>query len=307
MVLFIGGAGRSGSTLLDRVIGQVPGYVSVGELRTVWGAGLREDRLCGCGEPFSSCPFWRQVGEEAFGGWASIDPDEMEAAIASVSWLDALRGLRRRPAPSPQADARAADRLERLYAAISVAAGGATVVDSSKGPRYGYLLSTLPRIDLRAIHLVRDSRGVAYSWSKEITRPDTPGRSVQMLRMGTVGAASRWVVQNAFMELLGRQVPVVRLRYETLLEDPNRRLQDALAQLGADLPEGGLGFLDRDAVVLRPNHTVMGNPMRMTSGSVPLRTDDAWRRELKPRQRMAVTVLTAPWLRRYGYPLRSAG
>jgi hypothetical protein len=303
-VLFIGGAGRSGSTLLDRVIGQLPGYVSVGELRSIWIAALRENRLCGCGEPFMSCPFWRQVGDDAFGGWGAVDPDEMETAVASLSYLRVWRGLVGRS--DPPVSPRVADRFERLYAAISSTAGGATIVDSSKGPRYGYVLSSLPEISLRVIHLVRDSRGVVYSWSKEITRPDTPGRSVQMLRMGTVEAAARWVVQNTFTELLGQRAPVTRLRYETLLEDPHRRLQEALADLGEELPEDGLGFLESDAVQLRPNHTVMGNPMRMASGSVVLRTDDAWRRQLKPSQRRIVTALTAPWLWRYGYPLRSA-
>ena len=32
-VLFIGGYGRSGSTLLDRLLGQIDGFVSVGEVR----------------------------------------------------------------------------------------------------------------------------------------------------------------------------------------------------------------------------------------------------------------------------------
>ena len=40
-VLYIGGWGRSGSTLLAHVLAEVPGFVSVGELRYVWQGGLR--------------------------------------------------------------------------------------------------------------------------------------------------------------------------------------------------------------------------------------------------------------------------
>src|SRR6476469_754930 len=54
-VLFIAGWGRSGSTLLDRMLGQVPGVFSAGELRDIWDRGVREDRLCGCGQPFHEC------------------------------------------------------------------------------------------------------------------------------------------------------------------------------------------------------------------------------------------------------------
>lgn len=68
-VAYIGGMGRSGSTLLARVLGQVPGVCQVGELCYLWKQSVLRDRLCSCGRAFSACPFWRQVGEAAFGGW----------------------------------------------------------------------------------------------------------------------------------------------------------------------------------------------------------------------------------------------
>ena len=61
-VLFIAGFGRSGSTLLDRLLGSTPGVHSGGELAAIWTHGLVDDRLCSCGAPFSGCPFWRAVG-----------------------------------------------------------------------------------------------------------------------------------------------------------------------------------------------------------------------------------------------------
>ena len=39
-VLYVGGWGRSGSTLLSHMLAQVAGHVSVGELRYVWQAGV---------------------------------------------------------------------------------------------------------------------------------------------------------------------------------------------------------------------------------------------------------------------------
>src|SRR5438105_15565281 len=63
-VLFIGGEGRSGSTLLDRMLGQLPGFFSTGELREVWNRGLIENLDCGCGLSFRSCSFWTAVGDE---------------------------------------------------------------------------------------------------------------------------------------------------------------------------------------------------------------------------------------------------
>lgn len=300
-VIYIGGAGRSGSTLLDRVVGQISGYVSAGEVRTVWLAGLGENRLCGCGQPFAACEFWQRVGDEAFGGWGKADPDQIEAWLASMTYLDALRQLLSGRPSAPAGVDPSARLLERLYEGISAAANGATIIDSSKSPRYALTLSSLPAIDLRAIHLVRDSRGVAYSWSKEIARPDTPGRVVQMPRFNAPGASSRWIVQNAFMELLGRRVPVTRLRYETFMEDPPGELRRVLEEIGESVPPDALAFVGQDAVRLGPNHTVMGNPMRMATGDLPLVTDAAWRHGLPRLQRAQVTGMTLPMLIRYGY------
>ena len=71
-VAFVGGHGRSGSTLLSRVLGAVPGFVTVGELCYLWDQGVLMDRMCGCGKSFSECEFWTAVGKEAFGGWDPV-------------------------------------------------------------------------------------------------------------------------------------------------------------------------------------------------------------------------------------------
>jgi hypothetical protein len=300
-VIYVGGTGRSGSTLVDRIIGQIPGYVSAGEVRTVWRAGLGENRLCGCGQAFAACPFWKRVGEKAFGGWSNLDWKDAEAALASFTYFDALRQLGSRSSAMSASANRRTSLLGRLYEGIASAADGATIVDSSKGPRYGLILSSVPGIDFRAIHLVRDSRGVAYSWSKAVTRPDTPGREVRMPRFSAPSASVRWLAHNAVIELLGRRMPMTRMRYETFADDPRSELLRVLGDLGLHVPTSDLSFLGDASVRLGPNHTVMGNPMRMATGDIPLRIDAAWRSNFPRLQRAQVTALTWPMLIRYGY------
>ena len=78
-VLYLGGLGRSGSTLIERLIGQLPGVCPVGELVHLWQRGITEGERCGCGEPFRECPFWQQVGKAAFGGWDQVDVSRVAA------------------------------------------------------------------------------------------------------------------------------------------------------------------------------------------------------------------------------------
>jgi hypothetical protein len=48
---------------------------------------------------------------------------------------------------------------------------------------------------------------------------------------------------------------------------------------------------------------VSGNPVRLHEGSLTIDPDDEWRARMRPSRRRLVTLLTAPLLRRYGYPL----
>ncbi|MBT8240919.1 MAG: sulfotransferase, partial [Acidimicrobiia bacterium] len=57
-VLFIGGLGRSGSTLIERLLNEYPDVFAIGESVHIWERGLRDNELCGCGVPFDRCVFW---------------------------------------------------------------------------------------------------------------------------------------------------------------------------------------------------------------------------------------------------------
>jgi hypothetical protein len=76
-VLYVAGFGRSGSTLLGNVLGQVEGFVSVGEVRSIWEHGLIENKVCGSGTLFEDCSFWQPVLDEAYGGMGKVDPRKM--------------------------------------------------------------------------------------------------------------------------------------------------------------------------------------------------------------------------------------
>jgi len=300
-VLFIGGSGRSGTTLLARVIGQIPGYATVGEVREVWRERTGQNRLCGCGQAFAECAFWQRVGDEAFGGWSNVDRASAEAMVSSLNWLGAFRVLRpgsRDRLASPEL----ACLLGRLYDGLAAAADGATIVDTSKGPPYGVALSSVPSVDFRAIHLVRDSRGVANSWLKELPQPLTPRRMVRGHKLSAV-SSTRWLVHNAEMELLGRRVAMTRLVYEAFAQDPKAETLRVLRDVGLAVDPDDLRFLEDGAADLRTNHTVAGNPNRLDTGTVRVRVDAAWREKLSAFQRLQVTAMTWPMLLRYGYRL----
>jgi Sulfotransferase family len=303
-VLFIGGCGRSGSTLLDLMLGEFPGFVSVGELRFIWQRGLVENQRCGCGEPFRECPFWRTIGEEAFGGWNSLDANQLAGLERGI---DRHRFIPFLVAPWlwPRYRRRLtqyAEILAVLYGAVARATGGACIVDSTKDPPFAFILRHVPGLDLRVVHLVRDSRGVAFSWTKRIRKPEKTETVDYMNTYHPVEMGFRWMAYNfCFHVLSSLGVPRLSMRYERLVRIPRAEIERIASHLGVDLPDEGFRFLREDGVELGVHHTVSGNPMRFEQGSIHLRVDEDWRTQLKPLHRRLVSICTFPFLWFYGY------
>ncbi|WP_212827549.1 sulfotransferase domain-containing protein [Catellatospora sp. TT07R-123] len=306
-VLFLGGLGRSGTTLIERVLGELPGVCALGEIVHLWQRDLRDDERCGCGQRFSGCDFWQRVGISAFGGWHRVDVHRILALrdlVERTRHIPRLAGSSRFAKEFITLVAEYAGYYAKIYAAAARVSGANVVIDSSKHSALAHCLRHCDEVDLRVLHVVRDARGVAYSWTKKVARPEADGD--EMTRYAPARSALLWNAHNAAFGLLRRRgVAVRRLRYEDFLTDPLGSVRRVAAFAGLDPSVMDLSFLDSGAVRLTGGHSAAGNPMRFTTGQVELRRDDAWRDSLLPRQRALVGAVCAPLLKAYGYPLGS--
>jgi hypothetical protein len=308
-VLYIAGTGRSGSTVLAGVLGEVEGVFAAGEVRYLWQRGLIEGRLCGCGAPVRDCPRWGAILEAATGGADAMRPETMAEFLVHAGRVRHLPGsLVRKALPMGRERSTARDAaratLSHLYPAIAQVTASQVVVDSSKLPAYALLLADLPGIDLRVVHLVRDPRGAAYSWSTRKALTDGATQS-HMEQMGALKSAALWDVWNVAASGLlgGGDGRYLRLRYEDFAADPAAAVRRILSLVG--LAGSALPFDSDGGINLRPNHMVAGNPDRLRHGPIRLRVDARWRSAMPGRDRRAVTAVAAPLLARYGYPLRA--
>ena len=296
-VIYIAGMPRSGSTILGRLLGELPGAVHVGELGLFTGPKFLADAGCECRQSVAECGFWQAVFRRAGG---LKEPRELEKLQQARSQYR-LRMLPRLLLPRTPAQTRRLDdylaALGRLYAAVQEVSGARVIVDGTKDAMYGFLLSRVPSIDLQMVHLVRDSRAVAFSHQRfKKYMPDASN-------LGYLPRSAPWqtaLAWNSTTLLLNaaRCPRPLRLRYEDFVADPAAAVLRLWERTGEPPPP--LDFLEAPVLHLHQGHTVAGNPDRFQS-DVKIKPDLEWQAKMPPLDRRLVTALTWPLLLRLGY------
>ena len=313
-VIYIAGTPRCGSTLLDRLLSLGDDVVSVGELNRIWKTGMIGNAVCSCGERFHDCEFWSEVIRKAFGTLPRSEVLHLHRAWKKVVRFKNIRQLRRSreqtPPPGPLSDLAAA--TARLYAAIQAVSGCKLIVETSKNCVCPFFLSVIEQIELSVIHLIRDSRGIAYSWQKKDKIHHWEDGQPVYMESQTLAKSSRDWIRDQVTALLinGRETPLFRLRYEDLAADPQGTLlliSEFLERLWNHRLNTRLETTveqDRETVAnFATDHIFSGNPVRFEVGKVRISPDTEWRRSMNWKDRFVTTTLTLPLLLRFGYRL----
>jgi hypothetical protein len=99
--------------------------------------------------------------------------------------------------------------------------------------------------------------------------------------------------------------PTLLVRYEDLVARPYETFAEIAEFTGVASGPQQFSFIGTDEAGpwadLGVAHIPSGNRMRFQTGRIPIRLDDEWRRSMPPTDRRAVTALTLPLLRHYGY------
>lgn len=284
-ILFLAGSARCGSTLAGRMLGELPGLVTIGELglSLLFTDAQAVTAPCGCGAAEADCPFWTAVA-------AGRGLREYGHPWRTRHLLRLWRRMRR----DPKLREEMAAALLPLYRRAAALANTAWVVDISKNPAIGLILAELPGVEMAVLHLVRDPRGVVASWrSRKAYLPKIrPIRAIGWIWSASLGAE----------RLTRRSRLRWRLRYRDLIAHP----APLLSEIGASLEgRGGSApacpehdFLRPGEVRFRVQHLLVSNPDKMTAGWVPLRPPTV---RLDWPSRWLTNLLTWPLLWRYGY------
>ena len=307
-VAYIGGYGRSGSTLLLRLLAEAPEVFPIGELVYIWTDGFQKNQLCGCGTPFRECEFWMRVTDRVFG--RMITPEEateialLQKEVIGPGTYRKIR-VRRLQTTTYRNELRSyVNIMAGLYTGIAAASGASLLVDSSKEANFARVLADDPeQIELHMVHLVRDSRATAFSWMRRAKpRTEVHWETKTMDDFGLAEVIYRWVAVNSLLSLDRTRFQTYSLlRYEAFVEDP----RGCLGVLGNTWNRPNIADIAVNGTEIRLplTHTVAGNPDRFISGQIQVQQDSEWKQAMPLFDKAVVTAGTAPLLRRYGYRL----
>jgi Sulfotransferase family len=266
-VIYVMGAGRSGSTILGVALGNCEGVFFAGELDK-WlvrrGAShLTDDERT---------RFWSGVREEVdaadlFGGEAHRCLERSSALFRIGEW-----GARRR------VRARYRRVSEDLYKAVARAAGTTHLVDTSHYPLRARELQALEGVDLYLLFLVRHPQSVVAS----LDRRDVAERRLGMLTAN----AYLWLTHLLCVLVFLRHPRGRRLfvRHEDFVADPEGVLRQILDMTGSASTVPDLREL-RTGIPLHGNRLV-------NSELIGLQRDAP----LPRRRSVITTLLQASWL-----------
>lgn len=284
-------AARSGSTLLDMLMGGHSKAASLGEF-SFFGKAMAIGESCSCGKKLAECGEWGKVLQRikseqgidlksntyALRQWdtyASVykDPAQQTLLYIAASKLRSAMCYLRYIVPRSYSFIRLplAPSLIRgvvntfnLYNVVAQEWKKELIVDSSKNVNKALSLYEQDPANIRIIFLTRDGRGVYFS-----------RRSSNFSRRQAVRGWLRY--NRRALTLLSRQVPeehLLRLKYEDLIADPAVVMQRICSFLGIEFEPAMLDLSHGE------RHLVNGNDSRFNRER-GIRADVRWKEGLK--------------------------
>jgi len=224
-IIYIGGYGRSGSTLLERIIASSDKIIGIGEFLKYKKLTI-EGNLCSCGSRFSDCEFWSHIIDDN-----SISQESLMARLINYGKEKDISYL----------------------------------IDSSKTTRMSIKkpLMWKKNTEVKFIHLVRNGVSCMNSNLSFNLRPMSQREEKIVYKFPFFRTLFSWSFSNYISELyklsLGKR-NYLRVRYEDLISDPISVIRRLEEFLNLDLKDTILMLQNNNPIPL--THQLDGNRIK---------------------------------------------
>ncbi len=279
-IIYLMGAGRSGTTALATFLGNHENILTVGEMHQFF-EHIDKQKYCSCSNSLELCEIWSKVLEK-------LPKDYIENAKEYKIFCEELEY--HNSVPKYIFNKISEDKLkkykiinETIFEVISKEYNARYILDSAKYIGRYIGLSKSQKLNIKTIYVVRDVRGVIYSFSK----------SVQSSR-GTISAIVYWLIINSIAELLYRistKDSMIKLQYETLMEEPIKEFERLETFLEIDLSDVK-NKIENNKKFDMP-HIIGGNRIKVNK-QVKFQKDIEWRYKYNSFQKLFYYFMASP-------------
>ncbi len=308
-ILYIAGYGRSGSTLIERLLATDRRILGGGEIANLLLMLLFPERAtvpvlrCSCGARLEECPVWGGIVRRL----QDLPRSRLWLYLAAQRAMESLVGhtlqLFRWPGIT-----RIYQEFTQMVFSHLFRFRHQVVIDSSKTIRlYAFRPWALARwsgYKVYVLHLVRDGRGCMWSNLRGDNVKMERGLSDARRPAAALRTTLSWPLANWAARKFGEQFPDMYhlLRFEDFLHSPETALESLARFLNMELSEP-LQWLTRmrsGRVEVPRTHQIAGNRLRFQS-CLQWNPPDPWQRHL-PTQYKRFFWYFAGWeARHYGY------
>jgi len=294
-VVYFAGSGRSGSTILNIILGNHPKIFGGGELQNMRKV-YNKDKICSCQSALVDCKLWSSVMKD----WlAEIEDDTIDSGLKKwnrfqgVFTLKAWMGMCFGHGKNTDGFNEFQESTYAFYHTLQQHCEKEVIVDISKNPLRAWALEKNPNIDLRMVHLVRDGRAVTSSLKRNAKE--------QRRKRPTWRAALFWIIMNRMTDFVRKRVKHnVLIKYEDFISQP----EIALKKIG-DMSE--IDFSNISEKIKKGEdfniiHVMAGNAIRKADTiKFKTKTSDGWKKLLTPSSKALFRLIAFSSLRRYRY------
>ena len=270
-VIYLLGAGRSGTTLLATLLNSHKDIETLGEMHQFF-EFLDDKKNCSCGESLKTCHEWKAAVNSLESNLnfkkKFVEKEEKHSKIPEL-----LAG-------------KTADRMylniqEEIFSEIQKHRPNKWYLDSSKYIARYLLLKKSKKLNIKGIYVVRDPRGVVHSFQKKVQTSKKPLSAI--LYYNTI---------NLFAEIAYRMDnDILKIRYEDLVEKPEETLSCIYSHIF-----DGKTDVEKLAQFFEIPHIVGGNRMR-TSQKIQLKKDDQWIKNILRYKQIIYYYLCYPFMK----------
>lgn len=271
-IIYLLGAGRSGTTMLSTVLNNRPKIHTVGEMHQFLDY-VYEDKDCSCGKNISECEFWSPLLAEM-----DLELLKNKANVELSNKLEKHYNIPLYLLGKPL-NGTYQEMTDVIFQTIHKKESKPWLLDSSKYISRYLLLRKNKKVNLKGIYLVRDVRGVVYSFGKNVQTHKNPLSAIIYYTL--INFWAQWV------SLFDKRI--IKIKYEDFVNEPDKAIQKIEQHLFGSATK--TSYL-KDTTFEIP-HIIAGNRLRSDKQLV-IKKDLKWKEEISRPKQILYYLLTLP-------------